>query len=94
MMTLMTALSRRRTARAAGRRVALGALAGTLAGTLLGAPLVNAPLRAQVGGTAEMPGVNDRPNPYRTVEGWAKLPEGRAWGSTSAVAIDKDGVSV
>lgn len=38
--------------------------------------------------------INDRPNPYRTVEGWAKLPEGRVWGSTSAVAIDKDGVSV
>jgi DNA-binding beta-propeller fold protein YncE len=38
--------------------------------------------------------VNDLPNPYTTVEGWAKLPEGRAWGSTSAVAIDKDGRSV
>ncbi|MBC7842785.1 MAG: hypothetical protein H7099_10750 [Gemmatimonadaceae bacterium] len=38
--------------------------------------------------------VNDRPNPYRTVEGWAKLPVGRTWGSTSAVAIDKDGASV
>ena len=38
--------------------------------------------------------VNDRPNPYRTVEGWAKLPAGRTWGSTSAVAIDKDAVSV
>lgn len=38
--------------------------------------------------------VNDRPNPYRTVEGWAKLPTGRTWGSTSAVAIDKDGRSV
>ena len=38
--------------------------------------------------------VNDRPNPYRTVEGWAKMPEGRTWGSTSAVAIDKDGLSV
>jgi len=37
---------------------------------------------------------NDRPNPYQTVEGWAKMPEGRAWGSTSAVAIDKDGVSI
>lgn len=41
-----------------------------------------------------MPAVNDRPNPYRTVEGWAKLPEGRTWGSTSAVAIDKDGKHV
>lgn len=38
--------------------------------------------------------VNDRPNPYRTVEGWAKLPTGRTWGSTSAVAIDRDGESV
>jgi streptogramin lyase len=37
---------------------------------------------------------NDLPNPYRTVEGWAKLPEGRTWGSTSAVDIDKDGVSI
>jgi sugar lactone lactonase YvrE len=38
--------------------------------------------------------VNDLPNPYRTVEGWAKLPEGRTWGSTSAVEIDKDGKSI
>jgi sugar lactone lactonase YvrE len=41
-----------------------------------------------------MPPVNDRPNPYRTVEGWAKMPEGRSWGSTSAVDIDRDGVSI
>lgn len=38
-----------------------------------------------------MPPVNDRPNPYTTVSDWAKLPEGRTWGSTSAVAVDKDG---
>ncbi len=38
--------------------------------------------------------VNDRPNPYRAVDDWAKLPEGRAWGSTSAVDIDPDGASV
>ncbi|MFN7982824.1 MAG: peptidyl-alpha-hydroxyglycine alpha-amidating lyase family protein [Vicinamibacterales bacterium] len=37
---------------------------------------------------------NDLPNPYRTIEGWAKLPEGRTWGSTSSVDIDKDGTSV
>jgi sugar lactone lactonase YvrE len=43
---------------------------------------------------AQVAPVNDRPNPYRTVEGWAKLPAGRVWGSTSAVAIDKDGESV
>ena len=37
---------------------------------------------------------NSAPNPYNTIEGWAKMPEGRAWGSTSAVDIDKDGVSI
>ena len=37
---------------------------------------------------------NDAPNPYRTVEGWAQLPEGRKFGSTSAVDIDRDGTSV
>jgi DNA-binding beta-propeller fold protein YncE len=37
---------------------------------------------------------NNAPNPYQTIEGWAKLPEGRAWGSTSAVEIDKDGTSI
>jgi streptogramin lyase len=37
---------------------------------------------------------NDAPNPYRTVEDWAKLPEGRMWGSLSAVDIDKDGKSI
>ena len=33
-------------------------------------------------------------NPYRTIEGWAKMPAGRSWGSTSAVDIDRDGQSV
>jgi sugar lactone lactonase YvrE len=43
---------------------------------------------------ADMKPTNDLPNPYRTIEGWAKMPEGRTWGSTSAVAIDNDGKSV
>ena len=37
---------------------------------------------------------NDLPNPYETVANHFKLPEGRAWGSTSAVEIDKDGKSI
>jgi len=37
---------------------------------------------------------NDHPNPYRTIEGWARMPEGRTWGSTSAVEIANDGVSI
>ena len=51
-----------------------------------------APAAAQGAWTAATP-VNDLPNPYTTVEGFAKLPEGRTWGSTSAVDIDKDGKS-
>jgi DNA-binding beta-propeller fold protein YncE len=37
---------------------------------------------------------NSAPNPYRSVENWAKMPEGRTWGSTSGVDIDPDGTSV
>ncbi|MEW6210694.1 MAG: peptidyl-alpha-hydroxyglycine alpha-amidating lyase family protein [Acidobacteriota bacterium] len=38
--------------------------------------------------------VNDLPNPYTTVEHWAKMSEGRTWGATSAVDIDPDGKSI
>jgi sugar lactone lactonase YvrE len=34
---------------------------------------------------------NSLPNPYRTVENWAKLPEGRTWGSTAGIAVDGKG---
>ena len=37
---------------------------------------------------------NSAPNPYHAVENWAKMPAGRAWGSTSGVDIDVDGTSV
>lgn len=37
---------------------------------------------------------NSAPNPYRTVENWAKLPAGRTWGEVINVAIDRDGKSV
>ena len=43
---------------------------------------------------ADMPPTNNLPNPYRTIEGWGRLPGGRTWGSTSAVEIDKDGTSI
>jgi streptogramin lyase len=49
---------------------------------------------AQAGGSASMAPTNDLPNPYETITGWAKLPEDRTWGSTSAVEIDRDGVSI
>ena len=44
--------------------------------------------------TADDRPTNDLPTPYRTVENFFKLPDGRMWGSTSAVEIDKDGKSV
>jgi sugar lactone lactonase YvrE len=34
---------------------------------------------------------NAQPNPYRTVEHWYQLPEGRTMGSTSGVAVAADG---
>ncbi len=37
---------------------------------------------------------NSQPNPYTTTENWGQLPEGRKWGSSSAVEIDRDGRSV
>ena len=37
---------------------------------------------------------NAAPNPYRLDEGWAKLPEGRKWGSAIGVDMDRDGKSV
>jgi streptogramin lyase len=37
---------------------------------------------------------NDAPNPYQTIEGWAKMPPGRTWGSTSAVDVAPDGTSI
>jgi len=37
---------------------------------------------------------NDAPNNYNTIKDYFKLPEGRAWGSTSAVDVDKDGKSI
>lgn len=40
------------------------------------------------------PPPNNLPSPYETVMNWGTLPPGRTWGSTGAVNIDRDGVSV
>ena len=37
---------------------------------------------------------NDAPNPYKTIANWAKMPDGRKMGSTSAVEVDRDGTSI
>jgi sugar lactone lactonase YvrE len=38
--------------------------------------------------------INDAPNPYKTVENFFKLPEGRTWGSISTVEPAPDGRSI
>jgi DNA-binding beta-propeller fold protein YncE len=40
-------------------------------------------------GQSTPPPTNSLPNPYRAVDAWAQL--GRAWGSTSAVDVDRNG---
>ncbi|HEY7285088.1 MAG TPA: peptidyl-alpha-hydroxyglycine alpha-amidating lyase family protein [Vicinamibacterales bacterium] len=48
----------------------------------------------RISGQAAMQPTNDAPDPYQSIENYFKLPEGRTWGSTSAVEIDKDGRSI
>jgi sugar lactone lactonase YvrE len=71
-------------------------LAGFIAGALVTS---GSSLSAQGGGatqgqTASVAPTNSSPNPYETVENYFKLPDGRVWGSTSAVDVDKDGKSI
>ena len=56
--------------------------------------LLTAPAAEQERGRKDMAPLNDRPNPYQTIAGWAGMPEGRSWGSTSAVEVDIDGESL
>ena len=37
---------------------------------------------------------NDLPNPYQSIDGWAKMPIGRHWGATSSIDVDPDGKSI
>ena len=34
------------------------------------------------------------PNPYRVIDGWAQMPEGRKMGATNAIEVDPDGRSI
>jgi hypothetical protein len=59
------------------------------------------PIAVLIGLTAEQSStqsavapVNDLPNPYEAVRNWGTLPDGRIWGSTGAVNVDRDGTSI
>lgn len=58
--------------------------------------LMMLPAWAQPGATgpaehADVEPVNDLPNPYTTTRDWGTLPDGRQWGSVSAIHVDIDG---
>lgn len=76
--TVLTALTLPRSAAAGGR----------------GDPSPAQAVVPQPQGAAGVQPTNDHPNRHQTIEGWAKLPQGRTWGSTSAVDIDRDGTSI
>jgi hypothetical protein len=38
--------------------------------------------------------INVLPNPYRSIENWAHLPDGRTWGSSAGVYTDPKGTSI
>ena len=42
--------------------------------------------------TEQLEPINERPNPFSSVDGWADLPGDREWGSTAGVDIDPDGI--
>src|ERR1035438_515268 len=44
--------------------------------------------------TLLIPALLAQPNPYHIIENWAKFPAARTWGSSSGIAIDRDGTSV
>ena len=72
-----------------------------LAATLCGAMVILAPLEAAAQRGARGPAahadiepINNLPNPYETQRNWGTLPDGRSWGSVSAVNVDVDGVHI
>jgi len=68
----------------AGAVIALATI--VYAQTPAGTPLVRLDPPVPTG-----PPTNSAPNPYRTMSGWFHVPEGRVFGSTGGVAIDKRG---
>ncbi len=65
-----------------------------LLGSFLLIALVAPAVAQSAGATDGVNPTNDLPNPYKAERPWGKLPNGRAWGAVSAVAIDSDGKSV
>src|SRR5438552_3127673 len=74
--------------------VSVKTAAGAAAAAALAIGIAHAAGKASQGSQGDAKPTNDLPNPFHAVEGYFKMPEGRTWGSTSAVEIGKDGTSV
>ena len=62
--------------------------------TLLQKPLLLLGFTAAVSSLSAQPSYappNDLPNPYRVIQHWGQLPDGRIWGSAAGVAIAPNG---
>lgn len=76
------------------RRVGSAVMAAGAAHAVFAATVLPFLIHRHAAAQAAVQPTNDLPNPYQIIEGWAKMPPGRTWGSTSAVDIDPDGTSI
>src|SRR5947207_14789530 len=76
------------------RSVMSSARTSIVLGVAAVAAFATSDVRIAADSPAPIPPVNDAPNPYTTIKDSFKLPNGRQWGSTSAVDVDKDGKSI
>jgi DNA-binding beta-propeller fold protein YncE len=60
----------------------------------LAATLTLGPVRVMTSANHGLQPVNDRPNPYLTIDNHFKLAEGRWWESASGIDVDVDGSSI
>ena len=78
--------------RAAG--IVCKAAAAVMLASLLSAPVLAQPGAVYPAAHAGQQPINNLPNPYETQRNFGTLPDGRSWGSVSAVNIDIDGIHV
>jgi hypothetical protein len=80
-----------------GARLLLTAGVTSIALSLLSTAALAQPARPgaiQPAAHADQEPINHLPNPYETQRNFGTLPDGRSWGSVSAVNIDIDGIHV
>lgn len=79
-----------------GRRIVQAGIAGILLGSLATGAMAQPPRPGAITPAAHagQEPINHLPNPYETQRDFGTLPDGRNWGSVSAVNVDIDGVHI